>query len=165
MKNFIAVVLTATYRETSVFFAHARTRWRKFDFFRRVIRAIFRSYLSRTHRRWIAISNRILAGCTNVISLLSRQIKADFQGKGQRDIAGVSGIGPSNFHGFTIRTCSEFGRGEGGRRGDFIRAINRKDPRMALWRFPRYITVLDKCHGVAQYPNFVDHRKAYGLRI
>lgn len=50
----------------------------------------------------------------------------------------------------TIRIWGEFTRkeeeeeeGEGG----FIRAINRKDPRMALWRFPRYITALDKCLG------------------
>lgn len=72
----------------------------------------------------------------------------------------------------TIRIWGEFTRkeeeeeegGEGG--GGFIRAINRKDPRMALWRFPHYITALSiNASAVAQYPNFVDHRKAYGLRI
>lgn len=67
---------------------------------------------------------------------------------------------PSNFHGFTIRTMQWIRGGEGGGRGVLSVPLIAKIPGW-LYDVSRVITVLDKCLGVAQYPNFVDHRKSW----
>lgn len=69
---------------------------------------------------------------------VSRQINANSRGKGRTISRTFREITPSNFHGFTIRTCSEFGGGgwEEGGRGDFIRAINRKRSPDGFMTFP-----------------------------